>query len=194
MSSTETLEPLMTRGRRLVRMAMMAGLATFAVACADTPEPEPMDDDPAPAETMDDTQMTSTNTLVDVASEAGDFTTLLAAVSAAGLTETLEGDGPFTVFAPTDEAFDNLPDGALDELLADTDALADVLLYHVVPGMVMSDEVVNSDQLTSAQGGYLDVEAGDDGVTVGGANVVSVDIQADNGVIHVIDAVLLPGN
>jgi uncharacterized surface protein with fasciclin (FAS1) repeats len=129
--------------------------------------------------------------LISVAREAGNFTTLLAAIDAAGLTETLEGEGPFTVFAPTDAAFAALPEGAVEGLLDDPEALTAVLTYHVVAGKTLAAEVTALDSVTTLQGGSLDVSTAD-GVKIGGATVVAADITASNGVIHVIDAVLIP--
>jgi uncharacterized surface protein with fasciclin (FAS1) repeats len=130
--------------------------------------------------------------LVEVATEAGSFTTLLAAAEAAGLVDTLTGEGPFTVFAPTDEAFAALEPGTLDALLADPEALADILLYHVVPGKVMAADVVGLESATSAQGSDIAITVDGDAVMVNEANVTATDIEASNGVIHVIDAVILP--
>jgi len=129
--------------------------------------------------------------IVDTAVEAGSFTTLVAAVQAAGLVETLKGEGPFTVFAPTDEAFAALPEGTVEGLLEDIPTLTKVLTYHVVPGKVMSTDL--SDGMMAATVEGSDVTIGTmDGVTVNDANVVTADIEASNGVIHVIDAVILP--
>ncbi len=130
--------------------------------------------------------------IVDVASAAGDFSTLLAAAEAAGLVDTLQGDGPFTVFAPTDEAFAALPEGTLDSLLADPEALKEILLYHVVSGSVMASDVVGLDTATSVQGSEIDITVDGDMVKVNDANVTATDIAASNGVIHVIDKVILP--
>lgn len=138
-------------------------------------------------ETMDD------GTIVEVAGDAGVFSTLLAAAEAAGLVDTLNGEGPFTVFAPTDEAFAALPEGTLDALLADTDQLSEILLYHVVPGEVKAADVVGLTSATTVQGSDIAITI--DGETVvlnGSANVVTTDVAASNGVIHIIDAVLLP--
>ena len=129
--------------------------------------------------------------VVDTAVAAGNFKTLATALEAAGLVETLKGPGPFTVFAPTDEAFAKLPAGTLEALLKDKARLAAVLTYHVVPGRVMAADVVKITAAKTVQGGSLAIRA-DHGVTVDGAQVVKTDIQAGNGVIHVIDAVLLP--
>jgi uncharacterized surface protein with fasciclin (FAS1) repeats len=129
--------------------------------------------------------------VVDTAVAAGDFKTLATALQAAGLVETLKGSGPFTVFAPTDEAFAKLPAGTLEALLKDKQRLAAVLTYHVVPGRVMAADVVKMTAAKTVQGGSLAIRA-DNGVTIDGARVVKADIQAGNGVIHVIDAVLIP--
>jgi uncharacterized surface protein with fasciclin (FAS1) repeats len=130
--------------------------------------------------------------IVVVADNAGSFKTLLQAAQAAGLVDTLTGPGPYTVFATTDEAFSNLPEGTLQSLLDNPEQLKAVLLYHVVPGKKMAADVVKSKSLTSAQGSDIDVMVSDGGVTVDGANVIKTDISASNGVIHVIDAVILP--
>lgn len=127
-----------------------------------------------------------------VASEAGSFTTLLAAAQAAGLVETLQGEGPFTVFAPTDEAFAALPEGTLDRLLADPAALKEVLLYHVVAGRVLAVDVAGLDSTTSVQGEDIAIRVEGGKVFVNDAEVTTTDILTSNGVIHVIDKVILP--
>ena len=132
--------------------------------------------------------------LVDTAAGAGTFNTLVAAVDAAGLVDTLKGEGPFTVFAPTDEAFAALPEGTVEDLLKpeNKDQLIAILTYHVVPGKVMAADVRGSETTASSvQGGDLMID-GTDGVTVNGATVTQADIEASNGVIHVIDQVILP--
>lgn len=129
--------------------------------------------------------------IVDTAREAGSFTTLLAAVDAAGLGDTLAGGGPFTVFAPSDEAFAKLPAGTVESLLADPAKLTDVLTYHVVPGRVTAADAAALSCAPTVQGAELTITT-DGGVHVGDASVVSADIEATNGVIHVIDRVLLP--
>jgi uncharacterized surface protein with fasciclin (FAS1) repeats len=132
--------------------------------------------------------------IVQVAVEAGSFNTLVAAVKAAGLVETLSGPGPFTVFAPTDAAFAKLPAGTIDALLADKEKLTSILTYHVVSGKVMAADIVKSNGATpkTVNGLPLDIVVRDGKVYVNGINVVTADVQASNGVIHVIDAVLLP--
>jgi uncharacterized surface protein with fasciclin (FAS1) repeats len=136
----------------------------------------------------------TSKTIVQVATEAGSFTTLLAAVQAAGLVETLQGAGPFTVFAPNDAAFAKLPAGTLDGLLADKDALASILTYHVVSGRVSAADLMKTNGATPAtvNGQTLDVVVAGGTVTVNDANVVTADVAASNGVIHIVDAVLLP--
>jgi len=134
--------------------------------------------------------------IVDTAVEAGSFSTLVAAVKAAGLVETLKGDGPFTVFAPTDDAFAKLPDGTVENLLKpeNKDQLVSILTYHVVPGKVMSSAIAGKQlEAETVEGSKLSIDA-TDGVKVDGATVVSADVEASNGVIHVIDAVVMPGS
>jgi uncharacterized surface protein with fasciclin (FAS1) repeats len=132
--------------------------------------------------------------VVDTAVAAGNFKTLVAAVQAAGLVDTLKGKGPFTVFAPTDEAFAKLPAGTVETLLkpANKDKLVAILTYHVVPGKVMAADVAGKEiMVKSVQGSEIDVN-GKDGVMVDNAKVIKADIVTDNGVIHVIDAVIMP--
>ncbi len=125
---------------------------------------------------------------------AAHFDTLVTAVKAAGLVETLKGPGPFTVFAPTDEAFAKLPAGTLESLLKpeNKERLRSILLYHVVSGKVMAGQVMKMDSAKTAEGETLDIKTMDGGVMVNNAHVTKADIKASNGVIHVIDAVLLP--
>ena len=154
---------------------------------------EAMGDDMS-SEDMSDGDMAAEamGTIVDVAISAGTFETLLTAAEAAGLAETLQSDGPFTVFAPTDEAFAALPEGTVESLLADPEALADILLYHVVSGEVLAADVVGLDSATTVQGSDVAISVDGESVMVNDANVVATDIAASNGVIHVIDAVILP--
>lgn len=134
----------------------------------------------------------SAQTIVDIAASNPDFSTLVTAVTAAGLVDTLNSEGPFTVFAPTNEAFAALPEGQLDALLANKEQLAAVLTYHVVAGKVMAADVVDLTSATSVQGEPITITATADGVRVNDANVTATDIEASNGVIHVIDKVILP--
>ncbi|MHA7774189.1 fasciclin domain-containing protein [Roseibium sp. M-1] len=134
--------------------------------------------------------------IVDTAVSAGSFNTLVAAVQAAGLVETLKGEGPFTVFAPTDEAFANLPEGTVENLLKpeNKDQLVAILTYHVVPGKVMSADIAGKKaDVASVEGSTISVDA-TDGVKVDEATVVTADVEASNGVIHVIDKVIMPGS
>lgn len=156
----------------LIVMALVAAVATSAFAAP--PKQAEMD-------------------IVDTAVAAGSFNTLVAAVQAAGLVDTLKGEGPFTVFAPTDDAFAALPAGTLDSLLADPAALSNILLYHVVPGKVMAADVVGLTSADSAQGSPIAISVVDGKVMLNdSATVVTTDIETSNGVIHVIDAVILP--
>ncbi len=129
--------------------------------------------------------------IVDTAISSGSFNTLVTAVKAAGLVETLKGDGPYTVFAPTDEAFAKVPADVLNNLLADKEALRKVLLYHVVSGKVTAEQVVKLKSATTAQGSDVMIDSSS-GVKVNNATVIKADIMTGNGVIHVIDTVLMP--
>ncbi|MGY6707997.1 MAG: fasciclin domain-containing protein [Rhizobiaceae bacterium] len=131
--------------------------------------------------------------IVDTAVAAGNFETLVAAVEAAGLVDTLKGEGPFTVFAPTDEAFAALPEGTVETLLEpeNRDQLVSILTYHVVPGAVMSGDLEDGMMAATVEGSEVTFSLAD-GAMVDGANIVQADIEASNGVIHVIDAVIMP--
>jgi uncharacterized surface protein with fasciclin (FAS1) repeats len=132
--------------------------------------------------------------IVDTAVAAGNFQTLAAALQAAGLVDTLKGDGPFTVFAPTDAAFAKLPEGTVESLLepANKARLVAVLTYHVVPGQVMAADVIKLDSARTVNGQSATIKVADGKVMIDGANVTATDITASNGVIHVIDSVILP--
>lgn len=137
--------------------------------------------------------LTTPGDIVEVAMADGRFGTLVKAIEAAGLVETLKGEGPFTVFAPTDSAFAKLPAGAIDGLLADIPQLKNVLLYHVVPGMIMAADVVKLPTAATVLGPALTIVTTPEGaVTINGVNVIVTDVAAKNGVIHVIDGVLIP--
>lgn len=131
--------------------------------------------------------------IVDTAVQAGNFKTLVTAVKAAGLVDTLKSDGPFTVFAPTDEAFAKLPSGTLEKLLNNTDQLKAILLYHVVPGNLMAADVVKRDSLKTLLGQDASVDT-TNGPMIDAARITSTDIRTSNGVIHIIDSVILPKN
>jgi uncharacterized surface protein with fasciclin (FAS1) repeats len=132
--------------------------------------------------------------IVAVASSAGSFSTLVAAVQAASLVDTLQSDGPFTVFAPTDDAFAKLPEGTIENLLANPNKLREILLYHVVPGKVTASEVIELSNATSAQGSDIEITVNNGSVMVDNANVIKTDVMASNGVIHVIDTVIIPSS
>ena len=152
---------------------------------------EPMESE-TPMESMSESPMVDSGTVVDVAAANPDFKTLVSAITAADLTETLSGDGPFTVFAPTNEAFEALPDGVLDALLMpeNKDALTSVLTYHVLPDEVMAADVT-AGEVATVEGSTLEITT-DDGVMVNDATVVTPDVDASNGVIHAIDKVMVP--
>ncbi len=137
----------------------------------------------------------NTTDIVDTAVDAGSFTTLVAAVQAAGLVDTLKGDGPFTVFAPTDAAFAALPNGTVETLLLEEnkDQLIAILTYHVVPGKVMSTDLTDDMTAKTVQGGDLTIDL-DDGVKVNEATVTTADVETSNGVIHIVDTVIIPAS
>jgi len=175
------MKKLFAAGLGLMAIAAMAGTASAAVI------------DPDPSTERAQPRQEATADIVDTAIAAGDFSTLVTAVQAAGLEDTLRGPGPFTVFAPTDAAFAALPAGTLESLLADPEALADILLYHVVSGEVLAADVVGLNSATAANGDDISIAVVDGTVVLNGsANVTATDIMASNGVIHVIDAVILP--
>ncbi len=178
--------------KRTVAAAIAAALVLAACSGA-TEEPAATEEPtPAPVETPAEEEAVELGTIVDVAVAAGDFTTLVAAVQAAGLVDTLSGTGPFTVFAPTDAAFAALPEGLVEKLLLpeNLDVLVSILTYHVVSGTVLAADVA-AGEVPTVQGETITVTT-EGGVKVNGANVVAVDVLASNGVIHVIDAVILP--
>ncbi len=141
----------------------------------------------------DDKGTTSTQKdIVTTAVDAGSFKTLAAALQAANLVETLKGEGPYTVFAPTDEAFAKLPEGTVEALLKDKEALTEILLYHVVSGKVTSGEVVKLTSAKTVEGKEVMIKVSEGSVYINESKVTSADVMASNGVIHVIDAVLIP--
>jgi uncharacterized surface protein with fasciclin (FAS1) repeats len=135
---------------------------------------------------------TASNNIVETAVSAGSFNTLVAAVQAADLVDTLAGEGPYTVFAPTDEAFAKLPEGTVEALIANPEQLRAILLYHVVPGKVTASQVVNLSNATTAQGTDVNIKVADGSVMINNATVIATDIETSNGIIHVIDTVILP--
>ena len=189
-----------TRVNKAFALAALAAVALSACGDDDDAADEAAATTPAtttPETTAPATTAPEPGTIVDVAAAAGDFTTLVAAVEAAGLVETLSGPGPFTVFAPTDEAFAAALDSlglTAEELLADTETLTSILTYHVIAGEVPSSVVVTMDGQSAAtvNGGEMMIGVDGETVMVNDATVTAVDIPASNGIIHVIDSVLLP--
>ena len=171
--------------------ALLAAALVFAACSSDDDSSAPETTAaPETTEATTTTEAAPTANIVETAVAAGTFDTLVAAVEAAGLAETLSGPGPFTVFAPTDDAFAALPEGLVEALLEEPETLAEILTYHVVAGEVFSADVA-AGEVPSVQGDTITVGT-DGGVTVDDANVIDVDIATSNGVIHVIDAVILP--
>ena len=189
---------------RFGAVAVLSALILVLVACGDDSGATPVPQAPTATSVPASSPATATPqpeaatpeaqpaTIVDIAVSDGRFETLVTALGAAGLVETLQGEGPFTVFAPTDDAFAKLPDGTVESLLANIPALTDVLLYHVVPGAVMAADVATLDSADTVQGDSVAIAVDGGTVRINGAQVVIADIQASNGVIHVIDSVLLP--
>ena len=171
----------------LVTLMALAACAPIAPAAA----PAAAEATAAPAAEAPAADAMATADIVDTAIGAGSFGTLVAAVQAAGLEEALRGEGPFTVFAPTDEAFAKLPAGTVDSLLADPEALSATLLYHVVSGKVMAADVTDGLTADTLNGAPVSFHVAD-GVMINDANITATDIEASNGVIHVIDTVILP--
>jgi uncharacterized surface protein with fasciclin (FAS1) repeats len=153
---------------------------------------KPSDNKMTPPVAVESEKKAMNKTIVDIASENSDFSTLVAAVKAAGLVETLSGEGPFTVFAPTNEAFAKLPAGTVEALLKDKEKLTKILTYHVVAGKVMAKDVVGLTSAKTVEGSDLTVKVDNGKVMINNANVTTTDIEASNGVIHVIDTVLMP--
>ena len=179
--------------QRTVGIFALAALTTLA-ACGGAPADEAaMEDTAAMAEGAMDDAMAEPVDIVETAVAAGTFNTLAAALTAADLITTLKGEGPFTVFAPSDEAFAKIPAADLEALLADKDALTKVLTYHVVAGNVPASEVTGMTEATTVQGGTIAIAVVDGKVMLNGSTTVTAtDISASNGVIHVIDTVLMP--
>jgi transforming growth factor-beta-induced protein len=174
---------------RALTLPFLISAALAVAACSSTaPVAQEVQPAAAPAEEV----VAEANDIVDIAVADGRFETLVAALTAADLVGTLQGEGPFTVFAPTDDAFAALPEGTVEALLEDIPALTDVLLYHVVPGNVMAADVVALDAANTVQGQAVAITVDGDSVMVNDSQVVITDIEAANGVIHVIDAVLIP--
>jgi uncharacterized surface protein with fasciclin (FAS1) repeats len=179
--------------RSLSALAVVGALTLSACGDDANDDAAPVATDPVPAEADPEAPMSDPD-IVEIAATTEGFSTLVAALSAADLVETLQGEGPFTVFAPTDEAFAALPDGLLDSLLEpeNSELLTRILTYHVVAGDVRSGDI-EPGAVTTVEGSDVTLDTAD-GVTVDGANVIQADIVASNGVIHVIDAVILPAD
>ena len=186
----------MSRGG-IVIAALALVTALIAAACDNeeavvtasptvTPVPQ------TPVETTSAPETVAQADIVDIAVDDGRFTTLVAALEVAGLVDTLRGEGSFTVFAPTDEAFAKLPEGTVESLLGDIPALTGILLYHVVAGAVSSEQVATLDSAETVQGASLAISVDGGTVSIGEATVLIADIEASNGIIHVIDSVLIP--
>ncbi len=184
-----------------IKLAVVGGIAAVLVlsGCSsesgnDESASETTSASPSPSESESESEAPAEEpgTIVDVAAGNPDFETLVAAVTAADLADTLSGDGPFTVFAPTNDAFAALPDGLLDALLLpeNKDALTSILTYHVLPAEVMAADVT-AGEVATVEGSMIDITT-DDGVMVNDATVITTDVEASNGVIHAIDAVLVP--
>jgi transforming growth factor-beta-induced protein len=169
--------------RRLLAGGALALFMVGATGCGDASEAAP-----------DRTAQRSLGNIVEVAQAAGQFSILIRAAQAAGLAETLANDGPFTVFAPTDGAFRALPEGTVDALLADPEALAPILLYHVVPGTLKVADLRGVSELETLQGETLSVAQTPQGITINGTYMLTSDVAASNGMVHVITAVLVPGS
>ncbi|MBP1910203.1 fasciclin domain-containing protein [Methanolobus bombayensis] len=180
---------------KLLKIVLCLLIATSLLlsGCAEQTQEESMEtEEMVTEETETEEEEAVEMNIVETAVAAGSFDTLVTAVQAAGLAETLSGEGPFTVFAPTDEAFAALPEGTLDELLEDEEALTSVLTYHVVAGKAMSGDLSDMMVLETLQGEEVTIYITDGNVMVNDANVVQADIETSNGVIHVIDKVILP--
>jgi len=184
--------------KRFLGLSLLAALAIVPAACGGTDEAPSADTQaPSAAEMPAVAEMrpaAEPGNIVEVAAAAGTFETLLAAAAAAGLVETLSSDGPFTVLAPTDDAFAKLPAGTVEGLLADPDALAQILLYHVIPGEFRAADVVQLSEAATAEGSTVSIMVREGAVMINDANVIATDIEASNGVVHVIDTVLIPGS
>jgi len=175
----------------IVGVLVLLGIGYFMMINQNTTSRQDMREKPAPIAVTEQKAMNN-KTIVEVAAEAGNFTTLVAAVKVAGLVDTLSGTGPFTVFAPTDEAFAKLPQGTVESLLKDKEKLIAILTYHVVSGKVMAADVVKLHTAKTVQGQDVIIKVENGKVMVDNANVLKTDIEASNGVIHVIDTVLMP--
>lgn len=185
--------------RRLIVMFAVLALLLVSLGCErdqkarEEAEEKATAEKTAEEEAMEEAEAEEPGTIVEVASEAGSFETLVSAIEAAELADALSAEGPYTVFAPTDEAFEELPEDTLTNLLkpANKEKLQSILKYHVIEGKVMAEDV-ESGEVTTLDGSSAEIEVTDEGVTYAGANVTDTDVEASNGVIHVIDKVVMP--
>lgn len=174
--------------KKWVIVILLIAFSLMLSGCTEQAEEQPEEQPVAENEST----VTEQKDIVQTAIDAGSFNTLVTAVQTADLVETLSGEGPFTVFAPTDDAFAAVPEETLNGLLANKTELTKVLTYHVASGKYMAEDVVSMGNITTLEGNMLDVEVTNEGVFVGGAKVIQTDIECTNGVIHVIDTVLIP--
>lgn len=175
---------------RLIRSTALSLVAVFSIALVSMP---PVSADCSQSKRGEEkSEKTSTKNIVDTAQAAGSFGTLVTALQEADLVETLKGDGPFTVFAPSDDAFKKIPQDQLDALLKDKAKLTKVLTYHVVPGTLKAQDVTKVSSAKSVEGSPINISASQDGVKVENAKVTATDIVCSNGVVHVIDTVIMP--
>ena len=183
--------------KRSLTLAAGLALALVVTACGDDSDTSSKDTAAPTTVAATDAPMDSAGsedpgTIVDIAAGNPDFSTLVTAVTEAGLVETLSGEGPFTVFAPTNDAFAAIPADQLDAILADKEQLTKILTYHVLAGKVMAGDLQPTQSVATVEGQNVDIEVTASGATINGCNIVKTDIVASNGVIHVIDCVLLP--
>jgi len=174
-------------------IALLAAGSLFLAACGDD-EANSNATSEAPMTSEAETETSTEGDIIEVATAAGSFNTLAAALEAAGLVETLQGEGPFTVFAPTDEAFAALPAGLVDALLLpeNVEILKQILLFHVISGSEVTSDMVAAGDVAMASGDTATIVVDGETITIAGAPITSVDVQASNGVIHVISAVMVP--
>ncbi len=178
--------------RNPLKITAAALLVSLTLAACGSSSDDSKSSSDTGAKTSTTTMAAASETIVDVASANPDFSTLVSAVTKAGLVETLSGDGPFTVFAPTNEAFAKIPKDQLDAILADQAKLKSILTFHVLSGKVLSTDLKPEQSVPTVEGQNVDIKVADGKATINGCNIVTTDIEASNGVIHVIDCVLVP--
>ena len=178
--------------RNSLKITAAALLVSLTLAACGSSSDDSSSSSDTKAKPSSTTMAAASETIVDIASANPDFSTLVSAVTEAGLVETLSGDGPFTVFAPTNEAFAKIPQDQLDAILADQAKLKSILTYHVIAGKVLSTDLKPEQSVATVEGQNVDIKVADGTATINGCNIVKTDIEASNGVIHVIDCVLVP--